>query len=176
MIDLHQFTTSPEAIKPSDDSYDRPDDDTYEYEVTKVGIYEGATNKSIYIDYNLSNGMRFREWFALPAVYGQETPKEIQAIGRYLRRLVDLGVPKETVNTFSDTDSLIGWRGVFDLVTRPSRNGGRPFQNISKMRPSQGAPSRQGADAGFIAAPTTSTPPAVSQATTSAGDDDNPFS
>lgn len=143
-INLTEFATGADQLKPAETGvYTKPKPDTYEYTIEKIGIYTNDKDgpnkgsKSIYIDYRLGNGQQFREYFGLPRVYGQETDKERQALQRYLRRLVDLGVPAETVNSFTDTDSMAGWTGVFTIIETVS--GGKPYLNLRSIRPSQGA-------------------------------------
>lgn len=165
-INLNEFATGADQIKPVD-GFDRAADGTYEYEITKIGIHKGEKGQSIFIDYRLDNGGSHRDWFQLPKVYGQETDKERQALGRYLKRLIDLGVPVEQANTY-DTDSMVGWRGVFDLLTTKGKDG-KEYQNSRNFRAGGSVSAAQPAAApaaapAQAAAPAAAAGPAVAEA------------
>lgn len=53
---------------------------------------------------------------------------------RYLRFLVEMGIPRNEVNTV-DAQTLIGRTGVFKLVTTTGQDN-REYQNIRDIRPS----------------------------------------
>lgn len=119
---------TPDEIPES--SYAKAEDGVYEGTVTDVYVREGTTNKPdqkwINVEYTFDDGHQELEWFGLPSDPANPSEKELQKLGFYSRRLGDLGVPKNEINTVT-ADDLIGKRVAVTLRTK----GG--YQNISRV-------------------------------------------
>lgn len=131
-----------------DTGYERIPDGVYEATVTDVYVREGTTNKPdakwINVEYTLADGHQELEWFQLPENPAEPTEKEAQKLGFLKRRMIDLGVAENRVNTVKP-DELIDLDVVITLRTK----GG--YQNISRVDLVEKAPEEEAAPAPAVA-------------------------
>lgn len=120
-------------------SYDL-EDGIYDFEVGNVYVKNGSKQHPdrswIIMEYLVGDtGVRKSELFELPKDPQNMTDKEIQRLGYYVSRLMDLGVPREKVNDV-DGEDLIGLRGTLTLYSQSGRgpNAGKLYQNIKNVR------------------------------------------
>lgn len=163
-------------------NYDVPDD-IYEYTIGDVYIQVGTEkhpDKSwICISFLLGDaGKSKTEWFQLPEDASDPTPKELEKLGYYKQRLLDIGVDESAVNDVS-RDDLVGLTGTLQVLTKGA------WQNIKNVKATEGdepaeaaaAPVAKAAKAPAAKAPaaakTASTVPAARAA--AAGVKVNPF-
>lgn len=133
-FNLADYVTGAESIEPSD--FNGPEDGTYQFEVTDIYVKDGSQanpdSRWIFVEYQLDTGRKYNELFTLPKDPERPTDKEQQTIGRYLSRLMTLGVERNQVNTVN-AKTLIGRAGTLTLRTTTNRQSGREYQNISKL-------------------------------------------
>ena len=115
-------------------SFDVPDD-IYDFVVGDLFLQKGTEkwpNRTwIIIQYNLGNqGKNKREWFELPEDASDLTEAEINKLGYYKARLMDLGIAPEDTNSVGP-DDLIGLSGTLQVFTR---NG---YQNVKNVKASE---------------------------------------
>ena len=123
----------------------QPEPGFYAFEVGNVHIQEGSKNNPdqswLIITYLLegdddeAEAEEYGELFALPADPDNPTPKEIEKLGWYKRRLRELGIAPEQMGSV-DRDDLIGIRGTFKLVGTAGKgaNKDRIYLNIRDMK------------------------------------------
>lgn len=120
-------------------SYDL-EDGIYDFEVGNVYVKNGSQahpdRSWIIMEYLVGdNGVRKSELFELPKDPENMTDREIQRLGYYVSRLMDLGIPREQVNDV-DAEDLIGIRGTLTLYSQSGKgsNAGKLYQNIKNVR------------------------------------------
>lgn len=163
-------------------SYDVPDD-IYSFEVGEVYIQQGTEKLPdkvwIVISYLLGDsGKTKNEWFQLPEDASNPTEKELEKLGYYKARLLDLGIDESAVNSVG-ADELVGIRGTLQVFTR---NG---WQNIKNVKlDTDDAGNEYAAPAEEEAAPVAKAParkpavakaPVAAQRAAAAGVKANPF-
>lgn len=117
-------------------SFDVPDD-IYEFVVGDFFLQKGTEkwpNRTwIIIQYNLgTQGKNKREWFELPEDASDLTEAEVNKLGYYKARLIDLGIAPEDTNSVGP-DDLVGLSGTLQVFTR---NG---YQNVKNVKASEGS-------------------------------------
>jgi hypothetical protein len=139
-FNLSDYVTGAESIEPSD--FNGPEDGTYEFEITDIYPKEGSQANPdavwIFVEYQLDSGRKYNELFTMPKDPARPTENERQAVGRYLSRLISLGVERSEVNRVN-TDTLVGKTGTLTLRTTTNRKNQREYQNISKLVLHEGA-------------------------------------
>jgi hypothetical protein len=116
-------------------SYDVPDD-VYEFEVSSFYIRQGTNSKPdvswIIIEYSLGDsGKTKSEWFQLPEDAANPTESELQKLGFYKSRMMDLGFESNQIGNVGP-DDVVGITGTLQVFTKSSKNG--PFQNIKNVK------------------------------------------
>lgn len=111
-------------------SYD-VEDGIYEFEIGDHYIKSGTDkfpDKSwIIISYLLGDAGKTKdEWFQLPEDASNPTPKELEKLGYYKARLIDLGIPEEGLNS-AGPDQTVGLRGTLHVATK---NGWQNVKNV----------------------------------------------
>lgn len=116
------------------------EDGVYEFEVGSCYVKNGSQaypdRSWIILEYIIGDtGQKKSELFELPADPENITDREMQKLGYYVSRLVDLGVPREQVNDI-DGDDLVGLRGTLQLYSQSGKgkNAGKMFQNIKNVK------------------------------------------
>lgn len=144
------------------------EDGIYEFEIGDVFVKNGSQNYPdrswVIIEYILGDtGQKKSEMFELPVDPSNMTDKERQKIGYYVARLIDLGVPRDEVNSV-DRDDLIGLQGTLQVYSQTGKgaNKGKMFQNIKNVKVAAGTSAP---------APAAKAAPAHTRATSAA----NPF-
>lgn len=129
-------------------SYDL-EDGIYDFEVGNVYVKNGSQahpdRSWIIVEYLVGdNGVKKSELFELPKDPQNMTDREIQRLGYYVSRLMDLGVPREKVNDV-DGEDLIGIRGTLTLYSQSGKgaNAGKLYQNIKNVRTEQASAASQ---------------------------------
>lgn len=119
------------------------EDGVYEFEVGSCYVKNGSQaypdRSWIILEYIIGDtGQKKSELFELPADPENITDREMQKLGYYVSRLVDLGVPREQVNDI-DGDDLVGLRGTLQLFSQAGKgkNAGKMFQNIKNVKVSK---------------------------------------
>ena len=129
-------------------SYDL-EDGIYDFEVGNVYVKNGSQARPdrswIIMEYLVGdNGVRKSELFELPKDPENMTDREIQRLGYYVSRLMDLGIAREQVNDV-DAEDLIGLRGTLTLYSQSGKgaNAGKMYQNIKNVRVNKASAASQ---------------------------------
>lgn len=119
------------------------EDGVYEFEVGSCYVKNGSQaypdRSWIIIEYIIGDtGQKKSELFELPQDPENMTDREMQKLGYYVSRLVDLGVPRDQVNDI-DGEDLVGIRGTLQLYSQAGKgkNAGKMFQNIKNVKVSK---------------------------------------
>lgn len=116
------------------------EDGVYEFEVGSCYVKNGSQaypdRSWIILEYLIGDtGQKKSELFELPADPENMTEREMQKIGYWVSRCVDLGVPRDQVNDI-DGEDLVGIRGTLQLYSQAGKgkNAGKMFQNIKNVK------------------------------------------
>lgn len=153
-------------------------DDIYEFEITDVYIKNGTSKDpeqvSLVITFSLGDeGKSKDEWFRLPKDASAPTEKELQSLGFYKRRIMDLGFDESEINSVSRED-LIGITGTLQVFTKDG------YQNIKNVKVVEAgeleeAPEAEAPAAKAPRARAAATAAATEQKAAAAGVRKNPF-
>jgi len=119
------------------------EDGVYEFEVGSCYVKNGSQaypdRSWIILEYIIGDtGQKKSELFELPADPENMTDRELQKIGYWVARCVDLGIARDQVNDI-DGDDLVGIRGTLQLFSQAGKgkNAGKMFQNIKNVKTSK---------------------------------------
>lgn len=116
------------------------EDGVYEFEVGNCYVKNGSQaypdRSWIILEYIIDDtGVKKSELFELPKDPENMTDRELQKLGYWVSRCVDLGIPRERVNDI-DGEDLVGIRGTLQLYSQAGKgkNAGKMFQNIKNVK------------------------------------------
>lgn len=125
------------------------EDGVYEFEVGSCYVKNGSQaypdRSWIILEYIIDDtGVKKSELFELPKDPENMTDRELQKLGYWVSRCVDLGIPRERVNDI-DGDDLIGVRGTLQLYSQAGKgkNAGKMFQNIKNVKVNKASAASQ---------------------------------
>lgn len=119
----------------------RVPDDWYEFVLASAHVQKGSKSDPdaswLIFSYSLEpDGDTFDELFGLPKDPSAPTPAELDKLAFLKRRLKDLGIAEDQLNSWGE-DDVVGVRGKFELVTTLGKKGtkseGKEFQNIRNL-------------------------------------------